>query len=115
MSKRTIKVTGSEINEAFKNELFGEEIKGVLNEELSASDKSAVKSIVQNEIRDFLKLSRNQSFDKLVEGMVQDYVKKDKDLEKHIVEINKNVLIQLYKTLWTRRSFWANDLKNATS
>ena len=36
-----------------------------------------------------------------------------KDFENKVVEITRNVLVQLYKQLWTRRSFWANDLRNS--
>jgi hypothetical protein len=37
------------------------------------------------------------------------------ELEDKIVDITKNVITQLYKTLWTKRGFWRNDLKNKSS
>lgn len=118
MSKRKVSITESELNKHFSELLFEDascacEEKGTLNEELSSSDKSDVKTLIRNEIREFLKMSRNDSFETMVKTMVKEYVKKDKDLEKHIVEINKNVLIQLYKTFYTRRNFWTSDLKNS--
>jgi hypothetical protein len=51
----------------------------------------------------------------MVNGMIKDYVKKDKELEKYFVEISKNVLVQLYKTLWTKKNFWTSDLKNSAN
>lgn len=118
MSKRKIKITESELTEHFSAVLFentscGCKTKNTLNEEISGSDKSDIKSIVRNEIRDFLKMSRSESLDKMVTGLVKEYIKKDKDVEKHFVDISKNVLVSLYKTLWTRRNFWTSDLKNA--
>ena len=38
-----------------------------------------------------------------------------KDLEKYLVDLTKNVLIQMYKNLYTRKSFWVSDLKNSSS
>jgi hypothetical protein len=42
-------------------------------------------------------------------------VKDNKDFENKVVDITRNVLVQLYKQLWTRRSFWVNDLKNSAN
>jgi hypothetical protein len=36
---------------------------------------------------------------------------KGKDLRKDITDINKDVLVQLYKELWTKRQFWLNSIK----
>ena len=55
------------------------------------------------------------TFKNKIEKIIKDKLKDDKDLEDKIVEITKNVLTQLYKTLWTRRGFWRNDLKNKSS
>jgi hypothetical protein len=38
--------------------------------------------------------------------------KNNKELEDKVVEITKNVLTQLYKTLWTKRGLWQNNLTN---
>ena len=39
-------------------------------------------------------------------------MKNDKPTQKEIAKISEKVLVQFYKTLWTRRSFWANKLDN---
>lgn len=47
-----------------------------------------------------------------IEKIVKDRIKNDKELENKVVDITKNVLTQLYKTLWIRRSFWKSNLSN---
>ena len=77
-------------------------IKKRINEELSKSDvKDEVTNMLQS---DALK-------DKIV-TILKDKIKNDPELERFMVDISKNVLSQLYKTLWTKRSFWQSTLKN---
>jgi hypothetical protein len=80
-------------------------IKKRLNEELTKDDisKEVSKVIDSKELAD--KVSK----------LVDDKVKGDKALEDKVVEITKNVLTQLYKTLWTKRGFWQSTLKNSAS
>jgi len=80
-------------------------IKQRLNEEFGKKD-------VTKEITAFIDTT---TFKNKIEKIVKDKLKDDKELEDKIVEITKNVLTQLYKTLWTRRGFWRNDLKNKSS
>jgi hypothetical protein len=80
-------------------------IKQKLNEEFGKKD-------VTKEISTFID---SKTFNNKIEKIVKDQLKNDKDLEDKVVEITKNVLTQLYKTLWTRRGFWRNDLKNKSS
>lgn len=40
---------------------------------------------------------------------------KGKDFEDAVVEIVRNSLIDLYKSLWIRRSFWSKDIQNRGS
>jgi len=80
-------------------------IKQKLNEEFGKKD-------VTKEITEFID---SATFKNKIEKIVKDKLKDDKELEDKMVEITKNVLTQLYKTLWTRRGFWRNDLKNKSS
>lgn len=80
-------------------------IKQRLNEEFG-------KKYVTKEISTFMD---SKSFKDKVEKIVKDKIKSDKELEDKVVEITTNVLTQLYKTLWTKRGFWRNDLKNKAS
>ena len=66
-----------------------------------------------HEIKDFLDINRSSDLDKKVEDIVKKKFKNDKDLEKYVVDVTRNVLIQLYKTMYTRKGFWATDLKNS--
>ena len=80
-------------------------IKQRLNEEFGKND-------VTKEITAFID---SKTFKDKIEKIVKDKIKTDKELEDKVVEITKNVLTQLYKTLWTKRGFWRNDLKNKSS
>jgi hypothetical protein len=80
-------------------------IKQKLNEEFGKKD-------VTKEITAFID---STAFKNKIEKIIKDKLKDDKELEDKIVEITKNVLSQLYKTLWTKRGFWRNDLKNKSS
>jgi hypothetical protein len=80
-------------------------IKQRLNEEFGKKE-------VTKEITAFIDSS---TFKTKIEKIVKDKLKDDKDLEDKIVEITKNVITQLYKTLWTKRGFWRNELKNKSS
>jgi hypothetical protein len=80
-------------------------IKQKLNEEFGKKE-------VTKEITAFIDSS---TFKTKIEKIVKDKLKDDKDLEDKIVEITRNVITQLYKTLWTKRGFWRNELKNKAS
>lgn len=80
-------------------------IKQRLNEEFGKKD-------VTKEITTFIDSS---TFKTKIEKIIKDKLKNDKELEDKIVDITKNVITQLYKTLWTKRGFWRNDLKNKIS
>lgn len=108
----TIKI--HEIDAIFYD-LLGQESTELLIEDLTTSDKSEIKTMVKKEIKDFLKITRDSELENRVFNIVKDKIKKDKDIEKNFVEICRNVLTQLYKALWMRRSFWRNELKNVAS
>ncbi len=75
-------------------------------------DEEMTKSDVKAEISKFLDSTEFQS---KVAKIVADRIKNEKGLEDKVVDITKNVITQLYKTLWTKRSFWNTQLKNKTS
>jgi len=47
-----------------------------------------------------------------VEKIVKDRLKNEKEIEGKVVEITKNVITQLFKTLWTKRGFWKSGITN---
>jgi hypothetical protein len=113
-----IKVTESQLTSYFREVLEEGEMcpcGEVISEALSPTDKSDIKSMVKKEIKDFLDLNRSGDMEKKVEDIIKKKFKNDKDIEKYIVDITKNVLVQLYKSLWTKRNFWSSDLKNSSN
>ena len=80
-------------------------IKKRLNEELTKAD-------VKDEIDSAIK---STALKDIIAKVVKDKIKNDKELERYLVDINKNVLTQLYKTLWTKRGVWQSSLKNSSS
>lgn len=76
-----------------------------LNEELTKSD-------VKDEVNNMLQSS---ALSDKVTKIIKDKIKNDPEMEKYMVDISKNVLTQLYKTLWTKRGFWQSSLKNSAS
>jgi ATP-dependent Lon protease len=81
------------------------DIKKIINEELTKSDVKAevVRVIDSNELKD--KISK----------LIAQELKKSPELQNQVVGITKNVITQLYKTLWTKRSFWQSQLSNKSS
>lgn len=80
-------------------------MKKPIKEELTKSDLS-------KEIKIYLD---SNEFKKKIEKIVKDRIKNEKELEDKVVDITKNVLTQLYKTLWVKRSVWKNNLTNKSN
>ena len=55
---------------------------------------------------------KSSEFKDAVQDIVLKQVGSDKKTKKEIAAITQKVIIKLYKTFWTRRSFWANNLEN---
>ena len=72
-----------------------------LNEEMSKSD-------VKSEVKKYMDSSE---FKNKVEKIVKDRIKNEKGLEDKVVEISKDVLAQLFKQLWIKRTAYINGIK----
>jgi hypothetical protein len=79
--------------------------KKLIKEELKKSD-------VTKELKNYID---SKTFENKIEKIIKDRFKNDKDLEDKIVDITKNVLTQLYKTLWVKRTTWVNNLTNKSN
>jgi len=77
-------------------------IKKRLTEEFTKTD-------AKTEIKKYIDSSE---FKGKIEKIVKDRIKNEKELEDKVVDITKNVLTQLYKSLWIKRSVWKNMLSN---
>ena len=86
----------------------------IINES-SELTKSDVEQIAKRETKNFFASSRSPELENRVKQIVKNMIKNDANIERIMVNVAKNVLVQLYKALWTKRSFWANDLKNTAN
>jgi hypothetical protein len=96
-------VTYSKIVESTLNKLMSES--HLLTEEITRTE-------VKDEIEKYIKSS---DFLNNIKKVLDAEFKKSKVMEDKMVEIASNVLVQLYKSLWTKRGFWKGDLKNSAS
>jgi|TARA_R110000782_G_scaffold21299_1_gene57335 hypothetical protein len=76
-----------------------------INEEVTKSDISKEVKVYMN----------TDEFKAKIEKIVKDKIKNNQELEDKVVEITRNVLTQLYKTLWVKRGVWTNNLTNKSS
>jgi hypothetical protein len=77
----------------------------ILKEDLKKSD-------VEKSIKVYVD---SAEFKSKIEKIIKDRLKNEKELEDKVVDITKNVLTQLYKTLWTKRAFWKSNLSNKSN
>jgi len=71
-----------------------------------------IKTDVSKEIKIYI--SSNE-FKTKIEKIVKDRLKNEKELEDKVVDITRNVLTQLLKTLWVKRATWVNNLSNKSN
>jgi len=72
-------------------------------------NEDMTKTEVDKQIKVYLDSS---DFKNKIEKIVKDRIKNEKELEDKVVDITRNVLTQLYKTLWTKRATWVNNLSH---
>ncbi|MFA6089738.1 MAG: hypothetical protein WC755_07800 [Candidatus Woesearchaeota archaeon] len=75
---------------------------------ITSQDKSDVERIVKKEIKDFMESSNAH---RIVVKMIQDELG-TKKIDDKIVDLATKVVVELFKTLWQRKSFWEGPLKN---
>jgi hypothetical protein len=80
---------------------------------MARNSKQINENLTKTDVSKEIKLYMDtKTFKDKVEKIVKDKIKNDKELEDKVVEITKNVLTQLYKTLWVRRGMWRDTLSN---
>ena len=75
---------------------------------LTDSDKKEIERIARKEIKDFMSSTQAQT---IVVKMIQNELGSRK-VDDKIVDLSTNVVDELFKTLWQRKSFWEGALKN---
>lgn len=73
------------------------------------SKNGLTKDDIKKEMKIFLSTN---DFENKVSKIVKKKLEDSKELEDKVVEITKNVLTQLYKTLWVKRATWRNNISN---
>ncbi len=77
---------------------------------LTKTDELKIERIARKEMRNFLS---NTQLQNMVINTVRREIK-DKRNEKRIVELCSKVIVELYKTLWMRRSMWDTQIKRVS-
>lgn len=72
------------------------------------NEKKEIEKISKKEINAFMDSTNAH---KIVVKMIQDELNTNKVNEK-IVDLSTKVVVELFKTLWQRKSFWESALKN---
>lgn len=75
---------------------------------LTDQDKREIEKITRKEIKDFMDTTQAH---KIVVKMIQDELG-TKNIDDKIVDLSTKVVVELFKTLWQRKSFWESSLKS---
>ena len=83
----------------------------LITEAITQTDKSEIERMIRKEIKDTLD---DNKFKKKIKDLM-DTEHKSREFEQKLIELNKNVLVQLFKQMYNKRSFWASGLSNTSS
>ena len=75
---------------------------------LTSSDKSEIQSIARREMKSFLDSTQAQN---VVIKVIQKELGTNR-IDDKIIDLSTKVVVELFKTLWQRKSFWESALKN---
>jgi hypothetical protein len=75
---------------------------------LNDSDKKEIEKISRKEIKDFMDSTNAHN---IVVKMIQTELG-TKKIDDKIIDLSTKVVVELFKTLWQRKSFWETALKN---
>ena len=81
-------------------------LKQIISESLTKTDEANIGVMIRKEIKDAFGSDLEKKVLKILEKEL-----KGIKFRKKIVDINKDVLVQLHKELWMRRQFWLTALK----
>lgn len=75
---------------------------------ITGQDKSDIERITRKEIKDFMESSNAH---RIVVKIIQDELGTRK-IDDKIIDLATKVVVELFKTLWQRKSFWESSIKN---
>jgi hypothetical protein len=82
---------------------------------LTQTDKNEIKAMIRAEVKDQVKrevksfLDTTDATKKVIAAVRKEF---GNISEKRMVEISTRCIVELFKNLWTRKSFWEGSLKN---
>jgi hypothetical protein len=71
-------------------------------------EKKQIEKVVEKEMKNFLNSTK-------AHDLVLKVIEKEigtKNINEKIVDLSTKVVVELFKTLWQRKSFWENAIKN---
>ena len=75
---------------------------------MTNKEKTEIENIVKKEIKDFMDSTQAH---KIVIKLIQDEIN-TKKVDDKIIDLATQVVVELFKTLWQRKSFWEGAIKN---
>lgn len=74
------------------------------------SEKEQIERMIRKEIKDFMDSSTVKQFEnKLIDVLKKEI--KDGKLRKDVRSVVSDVMVDFYRLMWTRRSFWEPDIR----
>tara|TARA_B100000579_G_C22842190_1_gene862189 strand:- start:276 stop:1976 length:1701 start_codon:yes stop_codon:yes gene_type:complete len=109
MGGRSMRIKESEFIKLIEKSIYAAKHGGVIKEALTDADEKRIGVLARKELKDY-----ETKLEKKIDQMIKKALK-GKDFETNTLKITRNALIQLYKALWIRRSFWTDYIKNTPS
>ena len=107
--RKPVRIKESELISLIEKSIYSAKHGGVIKEALTDADEKRIGVIARKELKDYEK-----KLEKKIEQLITKAFK-GKDFEDRTLKIARNAIVQLYKALWIRRSFWTNYIKNTPS
>jgi len=104
-----MKIGESEFIKLIEKSVYAATHGKIIKEALTDADEKRIGVLARKELKDYetkLEKKVDQAIKKALKG---------KDFETSTLKITRNAIIQLYKALWIRRSFWTDYIKNTPS
>ena len=77
---------------------------------LSKTEKDQIEVMIRKEIKDFMNANTVKQFEnKLIDELKKEI--KNGKLDRDIKSIVSDVMIDFYRLMWTKRSFWEPELR----
>ena len=77
---------------------------------LTKTDTLKIERMVRKEMKDFMSSSRIKNL--VIKSVEDELSKKGVVDKKQVVDISTKALVELFRQLWMRRSFWEQPVKN---